>query len=326
MTIKEKIEKNPFISLIIVSLVIVSGVIAVLQYFHSKEISILEKQNLLKIDELNSKLSSIKRGIGDSDYFDIRQLFITKDDMKSVSQNLLYYESDQFYAQSNLENFIYKKYSEPELFKYENDIEPPELFYKLYGSMYIHQWVSNQEMIVEGVNDLKKISARIRVHKRSKEDLKGMLGELYHKVNVQNILKNYIEKNKLSDGEFDTLNINKNLENIYDGNWSAIFLDKYLTNSLTLPTMNSNVEYELLNVNKVGNIIYVQGLTTLKDVNINGVKYNTYYLRDEVIIASNFKDVYIIRTLVPSSDPSTRNNYFNFITEWLSNFKIIINN
>lgn len=326
MTIKERIEQNPFISLIIVSLAIVSVVIPVLQFFHSKEISILEKQNLLKIDELNSRLSSIKRGIGDSDYFDIRKLFITKDDMKSVSQNLLYYESDQFYAPSNLNNFIYKKYSEPELLKYESDIEPPELFEKLYGSMYVHQWVANQELIVDGVKNLKKISARIRVQKRSKEDLKGMLGELFHKVNVQNILKNYIEKNKLTDGEFDTLSINENLENIYDGNWSAIFLDNYLTKSLTLPTLNNNVEYELLNVNKVGNIIYVQGLTTLRNVIVNGIKYDSYYLRDELIIASNFRDVYTISTLVPSSDPSTRNNYFNDITEWLSNFKIIINN
>lgn len=326
MTIKEKIEKNPFISLIIVALIIVSGVIAVLQYFHSREINILEKQHSLKIDELNSKLSSIKRGIGESDYFDIRQLFITKDDMKSISQNLVYYASDQFYAPNNMEEFAYKKYSEPELFKYENGVDPPELFYNLYGSMYIHQWISKEEIIVEGVKDLKIISPRIRVQKRSKEDLKGMLGALFHKVNVQNIFKNYVEKHKLIDGGFDTLSINKNLENIYDGNWSAIFLDSYLTKCLTIPTLNSNAQYDLLNVNKVGNIIYAQGLTTLRDVTINNIKYDTYYIRDEMIITFNFKDVYTISTIVPSSDPSTRNKFFTEVTEWLSNFKIIINN
>lgn len=326
MTIKERIEQNPIISLIILSFVLVSGVVGVVQYLHNKEVNILEKQHSLKIDELNSKLSSIKRGIGDSDYFDIRQLFISKDQIKNISPDLEYFESDQFYARRKLEPFIYKKYSYPELIKFERGIEPPEIFNILFSNRYIHQWITEEEIRVKGVKELDLISPKIKVQKTSKDDLRGTLGVFVHKVNVGKILHDYLEKNKLTDGKLDTLEVNKSLENMYDGNWTAILLDTYLTKCLSIPTVNNNAEYELLNINKVGNLLYAQGLTTLKDVTVNNVKYNTYYIRDEIIITSNFKNVYTISTVVPSADPSTRNKYFSYVTDWLSNFKMIIDN
>jgi hypothetical protein len=88
--------------------------------------------------------------------------------------------------------------------------------------------------------------------------------------------------------------------------------------------LNNNFSYKLLAVNKVGNLIYVQGLTTITKCKINKVEYKKYYLRDELIILSNAKEVYLISTMVPSTDPSTRSPYFDDITNWLGNFKMII--
>ena len=326
MTIKEKIEQNPIISLIVLSLILVSGAIGVMQYFHNKEINIIERQDQLKIDELNSKLSSIKRGIGKSDYFDIRQLFISKDDIKNIPQNLKYFGSDQFYALKKLKGFTYKKYSYPELLKAEKGIDPPEIYKKLYGNQYIHRWASNDKIHVESIEGLDNISPKISVQKLLKKDLRGMLGALFHRVNIGKMLNDYLEKNKLTEGKFDSSDVEKNLENMYDGNWTAILLENYLTQALTIPSLNSNAEYELLNINKVGNLLYVQGLTTLKNVKVNEVKYNTYYLRDELIITSNINEVYTISTSVPSADPSTRDEHFEAVTDWLSNFKMILNN
>ena len=108
------------------------------------------------------------------------------------------------------------------------------------------------------------------------------------------------------------------------GNWSAVILNDLFTQMLTIPALNSNAEYELLNIRNFGNLIYVQGLTTLSDVEVNGKRYEKYYIRHEFIFTSNFKQVYSISIIVPSTEPSTRNEYFLDVTEWLSNFKMIL--
>jgi len=128
MTIQERIEKNPIVSLIVLAFIIVSGAVAIMQYFHQKEISIMEKQHSLDLKELRIKITSIKRLIGDSEYFDINNLFITKEQTMNVPANLKFFESDQFYAIEKTSNLIYKKYSFPELLAFEEEVEPSDIF------------------------------------------------------------------------------------------------------------------------------------------------------------------------------------------------------
>lgn len=324
MNIKDKIEKNPIISLIVLSFILVSGATAVMQYFHSKEISIMERTHSLEISELRIKLSSIRRAIGDSEYFDVSKLFITKEKLMNIPPNLKYFESDQFYALDRTSNLIYKKYTYPELLKFVEGIEATDIYQDLYEDRYVHVWTTDEEVRIEGVEGLNLISPKMTIQKILKDDLRGILGALYHKLNLQTIIRNYIEKNELNDGNIDTLSVEKSLEKIFRGNWGAILIELYLTTVLTTPALNSNVEYELLNIRNFGNLLYVQGLTTLTNVMVNEEIFEKYYLRDEFICTSNFKQVYLISTLIPSTEPATRSIYFEEVTEWLTNLKIII--
>lgn len=322
--LKERIEKNPIIALFTLSVILVSGAISVLQYFHNKEMNLLDRQKDIEITDLKSKLSSIKRGISSNEYFDIRQLFVKNEDIKAIPTSLSFFSEDQFYALKEVGSLKYSKPSYVDLFKINEGKEPPDLYKSLYSNKYVHLWTTEDEVRIENIEGLKLISPRIKLQKTSKDELRGMFGELFHKLNLSKMVDSYVEKNKLSDGSFDKSSIEKNLENIYNGNWSAILLDQYLTQCLSLPAYNPNMSFELLNVNKVGNVIYTQGLATFTDVTVNNKYYKRYYLRDEVIILTSSTAVYIISTLVPSSDPSTRDPVYNDISNWLHSFKMII--
>lgn len=323
MDLRKRIEENPIISLLLTSFVIVSVVFAIVQYLHSREIELIEKQHKLEVSSLQSRLSSIKRGISDSDYFDVKQLFISKDEINNISQSLKYFEDDEFYAISDPTPFVYSKISALEILEIGKGYKIPEVFREILNKFFIHQWIINEEINIEGIEDLNNITPQITVQKYSKEMLKSMLGDFFHNIASDKKFLNYLFNNELT-GSVDTLKVSNNLESMYDGNWSAIFLENYLTKSLQISAFNSNADYKLLNITKVKNLIYAQGLTTLKNVIVNNEKYKSYYLRNEIIITSDSKEVYIISTRVPSSDPSTRNQYFNDVTYWLSNFKMIV--
>jgi hypothetical protein len=324
MNIKKKIEDNPIISLFILSAFLVSAAIGILQFFHNKEINLLKREKDIEIIDLKSKLSSIKRGIGSNEYLDIRKLFVKNEEIKSIPTDLSFFPEEQFYAQKDFVNLKYNKYSIVDLYELQNEEKASDLFKNSYTNLYVHFWTTKEEIRIEGADGLNFISPSIALAKRSKEELRDLFGILFHKANIGKRLSDYIAKNAPFDVDFDSTKIESNLRNMYDGNWSAILLDQYLTKKLSLPILNNNFSYKLLAVNKVGNLIYVQGLTTITKCKINKVEYKKYYLRDELIILSNAKEVYLISTMVPSTDPSTRSPYFDDITNWLGNFKMII--
>jgi len=324
-SLKDKIEKNPIISLIILVFICTSVVATILLFFYNKEIELITKQKDNELIETKSKLSSIKRNIYSNEYFDIRQLFITNEEIKNIPDNYVFFDDDQFYAPKNIGELKYKKMNYVELKSRDEGKEAPELLKIFYSKMFVHMWTLDNDVIIDGINGIRVITPCIKLQKRSKFEFKGMLGALFQKLNIAEVLNKYLEKGEINDGRFDTAKISKNLEGVYNGNWSAILLEQYLTKGLSLPVNNSNVMFELLNVNKNGNAIYAQGLTTFSDVNVNNFKYKKYYLREELIIMSNMNTIYIINTLMPSKDPSTRDPIYKDISNWLYNVKILIN-
>ncbi|HVI08819.1 MAG TPA: hypothetical protein VND65_11050, partial [Candidatus Binatia bacterium] len=83
------------------------------------------------------------------------------------------------------------------------------------------------------------------------------------------------------------------------------------------------VPSELLNVQKVHNVVYFAARGTLRDVKINKEPYPRYYLYSEVVIITTGEDAILVKTLLPSADPSGNNEYFQYMTRWFNGLRVL---
>jgi hypothetical protein len=80
----------------------------------------------------------------------------------------------------------------------------------------------------------------------------------------------------------------------------------------------------LLNVQKVGNVLYSQSLLTIHDIQVDGKNYGRYYVTQELILIAASDKVFVLRTFIPSDDPSPRGTVFSDVTSWLDDFRVLI--
>jgi hypothetical protein len=80
----------------------------------------------------------------------------------------------------------------------------------------------------------------------------------------------------------------------------------------------------LLNVQKVGNVLYSQVLITLHDLKADSKHYDNYYIKEEIIIVATPNGVALIQTFIPSDDPSFRDPNSTIITSWLQDFRVVV--
>ena len=81
---------------------------------------------------------------------------------------------------------------------------------------------------------------------------------------------------------------------------------------------------ELLNVQKIHNVVYVAIRYTLKDVEVEKIKYPHYYIYSEVVIISDGPNATIVKTFVPSPDPSGNAEYSQYISNWLNDLRVLV--
>jgi hypothetical protein len=81
---------------------------------------------------------------------------------------------------------------------------------------------------------------------------------------------------------------------------------------------------ELLNVQKIHNVVYVATRYTLKDVEVQKIAYPRYYIYSEVVIISDGPNATIVKTFVPSPDPSGNIDYSRYISGWLNDLRVLV--
>jgi len=63
---------------------------------------------------------------------------------------------------------------------------------------------------------------------------------------------------------------------------------------------------------------------TLKDVQVQRIAYPRYYLYSEVVIISDGPNATMIKTLVPSADPSGNTDSFRYLTSWFNDLRVLV--
>lgn len=81
---------------------------------------------------------------------------------------------------------------------------------------------------------------------------------------------------------------------------------------------------EIVNLQKVGNVVYAQLLQSFRNVTVGGLHYSKYYMREEIVIVSDQNYVYTIQTFVPTPDPSPKREIYSRITKWFAKLAIFV--
>lgn len=348
MDLKKAVEKHPLtyvLSCIVAAVIVTAGVMG---YFAEQHTRLLNTKHQSEVDELNSKLASIRRGIPGDEFFDVRKLIYSPNSESNMPPKSSVYFPEGFYATTSHGVWSYRQTTEWALICDIGGCSPKDVPKHIQeaGTLgKVHLWKTGNELSIEGHDLFKKSYPFICVEKltfdilrlavesgakQEKEDEEEELSEAMKKLarlGVKPEALNAIEKeavNAIEKEEKEGEPNAKRVEGLYRDDIIGAFFSKQLRGLVTTPVDFPNTSVSLVTLQKVGNVLYTQVSVRLKDVKVGGRPLSEFYITRELIIISTPDGAYIIQTFVPSEDPSRRAQTFAAVTTWLNDFRIVI--
>jgi len=315
-SLKERVERNPFIYLITCVVAAVGVSTGIQQYFYAQKNDDFQR----KLDDLNVKLASIRRGLPGSEYLEIKGLIYEKTHPTiPIPSSSTYFSDGSFYA-STAKDWQYSVSSEAQILKDFSDIDLSQTgFGQASRVIPAYIWRPKAPPIQVENSEFKRIYPYVMLENVTFEQLHQMLG-IVGKDEADSIST----ANEKSPGQSgtndkdDTSDLEKYIRNDAVGSMFAMKL------MMGLLGTSPKQSFTLLDVQKVGNVLYSQTLVALHDVKVGGKEYSSYYLRLELILIAKPNGISLIQTLIPSEDPSFRNSASAAITAWLEDFRVVV--
>jgi len=338
----DKIKNHPFLIFISISMAGITGTSGFFMFLYKEQVqiteskysarleevtkksSIFQAQLNAKIEELKNKLSKTKidcqsdlskvkeeyqlklskvridfhdtnkdkTGLKQKKFFNLSRIFISKSNQNngvSAPLNTNYFKKDRFFAYQTLNEWKYEYISELDYLK-----------------------LLNKEALLNVEDSLKEQMAQTKMHLWRSNDTKK----------IQNVegITTYFSHIYVQKVPIKQLLATQNIDHI---------VELLLTNQLILEfktvSQNSNVSYNLLNLQKKMEILHFKSITTLKRIKINGNKEDEYYIRKQLIIVPSIgsKSIYMIAIIIPTSKYVTTGKDFAITNDWLINFRIL---
>jgi len=337
MNIREHLQ-NSVIS-VVVSIVIATIVLTfgAMDYFHSQQMEINNKRysNDLKIQkdayetkikELNKTLASIKRKLSTDDCFDIRSLFVdSRSDI--ISEDMKFFSNDLFYAPYYPERF---KYSNTTAIKLNEEIMGKKSAYieMLYGNRSslvaqaeIHLWKGGPVKKVQGNVPIKQTFPYIAVQREAYDSIRQSIAESKPNFDDSPFLEILTKEcgNKCSDS--NTYFSKKIEKNFYFDTIGSILTGRMALNSI-LTMSYPDIYVQLVDIQKVKNVLYLVILWQLKNITVDNVEGITLFVNQELFFISTRDSIYTVVINLPSDNPTPKEKYAAYVNEWLNKFSI----
>lgn len=312
MSIKEKIEKNPWTYLISVASGAVIITFGVLQFLHTERISSLELNYQTKLDECNNAISSINRGLGNDAqaYFNVKKVFVKSTDKLEDASKLKFYNTDEFYTLSDsnywkheisysFEGVEHNSKIDREFNKrdYSKEIE----VLKKHKSK-IHLWIGGKNFIIQNSSIFES---------KNGIDISTSLG--FQKTNVDSLA--------IMDAEIKEPGHTEEFKKWYKKEGLIICLLTFIDQQTIFAKAYPETSFEIQDIQIQDNFIYSRTITTIKNALINYKKLENFYIKSETIGLLKNNDIYIITIVEPVSDILRSDPE---ITKWLNCLKIIV--
>ena len=302
---------------VIAAIILVAGaVVGVMRYFESEKLAALTRNYDTKIADLTRRIGTIERRLGDKgEFLDVRNLWL---DAAGVTQHLpdaKYHSVDSFYAINDRTVWSYELTTDHVVLTRRLREDRIRGLLQISPPQRIHVWrvatyrVTGNELykaLVSGVS-LQRIP-------------RGTLSELI-KEGVEEGLRLMPPEERLTLKKKEELVEQLNVFFLSDGAMNLFLASYQLSRALAMN--DTKISFELVRLQKLGNVLYAQYLTTLRDVKVEGQQFGKYYIWSEAILISTERDIYVVETTVPTGEPAKRDRHFSDITQWLGDFAVL---
>lgn len=312
---KSRLEKNAVFVVLGACVATGTVVAGIMEYYSSQKIEIIEQQQISEVSELKTQLASISRNIGHEEYLDVRKIVVSRDRV-SPSPNSRYFDDAEFYAPAATGDWVYSQTSEAALAQtlVGVDISESSLMKKAGNLAPIHLWRARETLNVQGSSVFKKLFSYVYLERMPVEKFKSAVGSLASNSEPPRATPESKESTR-------PINVDPALDSLFRGDIAGKLLTLVLASQLAL---ESEIACELLNVQKIHNVVYLAMRYTLKDVQVQRVACPRYYLYSEVVIISDGPNATMIKTLVPSPDPSGNTDSFRYLTNWFNDLRVLV--
>jgi len=307
---KDWFEKNAFFVVLSACVATGSVVAGVMQYYSTQKIEIIKQQQISEVSELKTQLASISRSIGHQEYLDVTKIVVSRDRV-SPSPNSRYFDDAEFYAPAATGDWVYSQTSEAALVQTLSGVDVSESsLMKNAGHLApIHLWRAKETLNVQGGSVFKNLFSYVYVERVPVENFKGA---------VSSLVANNEPPRATPDLKQSS---HPPLDSLFRGDIAGKLLTFVLASQIAI---EGDMPCELLNVQKVHNVVYLAMRYTLKDVQVQRIAYPRYYLYSEVVIISDGPNATMIKTLVPSADPSGNTDSFRYLTSWFNDLRVLV--
>ena len=317
LTLKERAERNPLIFMVSCVVVAIGVSVGVQQYFYNQQAAADQR----KFNALSERLASIRRGLPDSEYLDVRDLVYVKGSTNTqIPSASAYFADGSFYA-STASSWQHSVITEAQLMEDFTGIDIHQTsFWDVSQIAKLHIWRPKAKPIqLDGAN-FKQIFPYVFVQCFSFDQL-DKLARL--STGESAVLASGIGDNTPAEHVDEEVDFHNNYEKYLRNDVvGSIFTIKLYTMAIMAQFPKQSVT--LLNVQKVGNVLYSQVLITLHDLKADSKHYDNYYIKEEIIIVATPNGVALIQTFIPSDDPSFRDPNSTIITSWLQDFRVVV--
>jgi len=322
MELKQRVERHPIIYLLISAISVSTIAVSVAEYFYRQRIDIVNQKSELRISTLESELTSIRRGLGDSKYLDVRSFVHPKNypGPLAISTKSKFFANEDFYAVTDIPEWTYEELTAEQLAeKYEGGKLKPAIR-KLSGNQLVHVWTDRKYMSIEEEVDRDYYF----ITQGPMITLQRIPYTQYTKLFEQ--LQEVYEAQTGEKVEFtpeDSKDIRTYLERLFRGDAAAFQLAGMLNGNL-VPFPPERIVTQLVELQKVGNVVYAQFLSTLHDAKVDKKKVSVFFERKELIIITDQDSLTIIVINVPIGDPSPRGPVYSRIQEWFAGLAVLV--
>ncbi|TXD54057.1 MULTISPECIES: hypothetical protein [unclassified Polaribacter] len=324
---KKETEKQSKRNNILFWLAIIGTIGSILVWLYNYRIDNLKEKHSSEITQLNTKISSIERNIGENDYFDVKQLFVSKNN--KLLPNSSYLASGNFYADTTSSKWNYKQISPVNFIRKELEINPIELQlgreysftldsifknpeFKNYKRKYkFHQfkYKDSLKIEVEGKQEIFNSSINVIVVKK---DVAKNIFEIVNK----NINK---EKTLLKQLDIDSTIVNqviKTAKKQFNQNSSSLIFNLILNGMVYGSLTNGNI-LELESIQKKSEVFYTKYTREYEN------KPNKIFETGEIFFADKDNHIYIVLIKVFDKQPIIKTELAADINKWLFSLKFL---
>jgi len=324
-------KDHPLLGVIGVCVATATVVVGIMTHECNLQLAVLSEQDARKLENYRN---SIERGLGHDKYLDVRTLVGRADEIKPLPGSR-YFDDLGIYVPP-VGKWVYSESTELDLVKAmgDSDVGKDPLSQKLMRIAPIHLWRTPETLAIKGYSGWKNIFPYAYFMRVSIDDLRkatadaiGLFVPRLFAPPTQNVDSNGRPTLMRTSQKPTTKDVESFVQEFFRGDIAGVLLSSYLSGSLlghVISPRAKSVDYELLNVQKVHNVVYCATRQTLVDISVQNTFYHHYYIYGELMIISDGPDAVLVTTFVPSSDPSKNSEYFYWVDGWFRGLQVLL--